>query len=180
MDGVKKPPRDRSLHLSVEPSQARMAPRRSESGRSVAGANGAAERGASDRGAADRRVLDRIDVPALGFSTVSRDSIGEVEPRFGNAREPRLVGGHAGPFRQIKVCGRQSPVLEIRTHFRTYSTAREKRKAADRVQENVKRHVRFRRPPTYRLRSARKILSRVELNANVMVGKRCVRTFAAH
>jgi hypothetical protein len=110
-----------------------------KAGALLPGANGAANRGAGDRGAADRRVLDGIDVPALGFSKVSRDSIGEVEPRFGNAREPGLVGEHGGPFRQIKVCGRQSPALEIRTHFRTYSTAREKRSVADRVRENVKK-----------------------------------------
>jgi len=66
-------------------------------------------------------VLGRIAVSALGISIRSRNAIGEVQLRFGDKEKTRFVGEHGGPFRQIKIRGSQSPVLEFQTHFRTQS-----------------------------------------------------------
>jgi hypothetical protein len=67
-------------------------------------------------------LLGRIAVSALGISILSRNAIGEVQPRFGDKEKARFVSEHGRSFCQIKARGSQSPVLEFQTHVRTQST----------------------------------------------------------
>jgi hypothetical protein len=73
-------------------------------------------------------VLGRIAVWALGISILSRNAIGEVEPRFSDEKKARFVSEHSRSFCQIKTRGSQSPVLEFQTHVRTQSTLVEMKK----------------------------------------------------
>jgi hypothetical protein len=67
-------------------------------------------------------LAGRIGVSALGISILSRNAIGEVEPRFGDEEKARSISEHGRPFCQIKTRGSESPVLEFQTHVRTQST----------------------------------------------------------
>ena len=103
MDGVKKPPRDRSLHLSVEPSQARMAPRRSESVRSVAGA----------------MVLPSVALPTVVPLTVGC-STGSTFPRlaFPRFRVTRSArSSHASAMRTSRVLSAGTPVRFAKSRY---------------------------------------------------------------
>jgi hypothetical protein len=67
-------------------------------------------------------LAGRIGVSAPGISILSRNAIGEVEPRFGDEEKARFISEHGRSFCQIKTRGSQSPVLEFQTHVRTQST----------------------------------------------------------
>jgi hypothetical protein len=64
----------------------------------------------------------RIAVSALGISILSRNAIGEVEPRFSDEEKASFISEQSRSFCQIKASGSQSPVLEFQTHVRTQST----------------------------------------------------------
>ncbi|MGO8922467.1 MAG: hypothetical protein ACLQF4_05965 [Xanthobacteraceae bacterium] len=96
---------------------------------------------------------------------ISRDAIGEIQPRFGDKEKTRFVGEHGGSFRQIKTRGSQSPILEFQTHFRTQSTFGDwkNRKLSLRKRQGAWAVPHQRQ---YQLGRARKILSEDELVAN--------------
>ena len=58
----------------------------------------------------------------LGIAVLSRDALGELQPRFGDEEKAGFVGEGGGPFRQIKARSGEPPVLEFQTHWRTQST----------------------------------------------------------
>jgi hypothetical protein len=111
-------------------------------------------------------VLGRIAVSALGISILSRNAIGEVEPRFSDEEKARFVSEHGRSFCQIKARRSQSPVLEFQTHVRTQSTLSRCKKNAKPSSVNVKRLARFHVDTRYQFDCARKILSERELFAN--------------
>ncbi len=70
-------------------------------------------------------IFGVIAIAALGIAGFASDAIGELQPRFGDEKEPRLVGGRGGAFDQIEAGSRHLAVLELQTHGRTQSTFRQ-------------------------------------------------------
>jgi hypothetical protein len=109
-------------------------------------------------------LLGRIAVSALGISILSRNAIGEVQPRFGDKEKARFVSEHGRSFCQIKARRSQSP-FEFQTYVRTQSTLW-RWKNAEPSSGNVKKHARFHAGRQYQLGRTRKILSEHELLAH--------------